>query len=41
MAGGTVGIKVELAFLDAFFPLAAGAIELLIEVARLVLLPRQ
>ena len=38
---GTVGIKVELALLDAVFHLAAGAVELLVEVAGLVLLACQ
>src|SRR6516165_12774942 len=34
-------VEVELAFLDAVFHLAAGAVELLVEVAGLVLLARQ
>ena len=38
---GAVGVEVELAFLDAVFHLAAGAVELLVEVAGLVLLARQ
>src|ERR1700720_1129873 len=38
---GAVGIEIELAFLDAVFHLAAGAIELLVEVAGLVRLTRQ
>ena len=38
---GAIGIEIELAFLDAVFHLAAGAVELLVEVAGLVLLARQ
>ena len=38
---GAVGVEVELAFLDAVFHLTAGAVELLVEVAGLVLLARQ
>src|SRR5580700_3654562 len=38
---GAVGIEIELAFLDAVFHLAAGAIEFLVEVAGLVRLTRQ
>ena len=37
---GAVGIKIELALLDAVFHFAAGAIDLLVEVAGLVLLAR-
>src|ERR1700747_949118 len=38
---GTVGVEIELALLDAVFHLAAGAIELFIEVASLVFLSCQ
>ena len=41
MSGGTVGIKVELALLDAVFHLATGAVELFVKVAGLVLLACQ
>jgi hypothetical protein len=40
MGGCPVGEQIELAFLDAVFHLAAGAIELLVELAGLVLLGR-
>ena len=41
MSRGAVGIEIELAFLDAVFHLAAGAVELLVEVAGLVHLAPQ
>src|ERR1700757_119117 len=41
MSRGAVGIEVELALLDAVFHLAAGAVELLVEVAGLMFLACQ
>src|SRR6516162_5192474 len=41
MGRGAVGVEIELALLDAVFHLAAGAVEFLIEMAGLVLFPRQ